>query len=76
MKALLADKALHDATNQLQIMIFTREDTPIRDRVEAVEDLRLRLDNLSTLAPDGKKRWRAGLVELAAYALFAAASDE
>jgi hypothetical protein len=76
MKSVLAEKALHDATNQLQIMIFTREQTPIRDRQEAIDDLKLRVENLSKLGPDAKKRWRAGLLEMAAFALYAAISDE
>ena len=75
-KAALADKALHDVTNLLQVMIFTREDIPIRDRLEAIDALTLRLGNLSNLEVDGKKRWRAALLDLAAYSIFAAASDE
>ena len=71
-------KALHDLTTLLQIIIFQREDTPIKDRAEAIEALSLRIRNIANIGTgeNGKSEWRTALLELAAHAIWAAVSDE
>jgi hypothetical protein len=77
MKTEALHKAVIDVTNQLQIIVITREDLPIKNRQEAIDDLAARLGNLGLPGGlNGKRRWRLGLIELAAYALFAAVSDD
>jgi hypothetical protein len=64
---------VHDMTDQLQIMHWRRQHIPIRDRDEVKTDLLLRFQELNGAT---KQEWRARMVELAAYALYAAFSDE
>jgi hypothetical protein len=69
-------RALREVTSAVQILIYRRETSPVRDRVEVEEDLQLRLLELRKSAANGKITWRRRLLELAAYAVFAAVSDE
>ena len=72
-KAYALHQALHEVTNQLQILIYRRETCPIRDRDEVKTDLLLRITELNG---DSRQQWRKRMIEMAAYALFAAASDQ
>jgi hypothetical protein len=69
-------KAMRELASAIQIMLYRRESSPIRDREEVNEDLARRLVEIARLARNGKTKWRRGLLELAAYAIFAAVSDE
>ena len=69
------DVALRQLTSFIQIIIYRRENTPIRDRQEVQLDVGLRLAELGKSERNGKKEWRKRLLELAAYAVFAAVSD-
>ena len=72
-KAYALHQALHEVTNQLQILIYRRETCPIRDREEVKFDLAVRFSELNG---QNKIEWRKRMVEMAAYALFAAVSDQ
>jgi hypothetical protein len=62
---------LRKVISGIQVMIYRRDGTPIRDRNEVKTDLLLRIAEL-----DGnKEEWRKRMIELAAYAIFATASD-
>lgn len=65
-------KAMRDLASQVQIMIYRRANTPIRDWNEVLVDLNLRIKELAT---DGDMR-RKRMIELAAYAVFSSVSDE
>ena len=69
-------KALREVAGQIQMLIYRRETTPIRNWNEVHFDLGLRVAEMVKASADGKKQWRIKLLELAAYALFAAVSDE
>lgn len=65
------EPVLRKVISGIQVMIYRRDTCPIRDRQEVQLDLSLRIAEL-----DGnKEEWRKRMVELAAYAIFAAASD-
>ena len=66
------ERGLHRVISGIQVMIYRRDRTPIRDRKEVRLDLLLRIAEL-----DGnKEEWRKRMVELAAYAIYAVATDE
>lgn len=69
-------RAVREVAGLIQILIYRREGHPIKDRNEVETDIKARLQELPNYAGDGKPRWRKGLLELAAYAIFAAVSDE
>jgi hypothetical protein len=64
-------KAMREAAGQVQILIYRRGNAPIRGWEEVITDLGLRVTELAK--DSGEHRFRR-LVELAAYALFAAVS--
>lgn len=66
-------KAMRDVASQVQIMIYRRTNTPIRDWDEVLVDLNLRITELQKERPD---RRRARLIELAAYAIYSAVVDK
>lgn len=68
----LYQKAVRSVASQVQIMIYRRYTTPIRDWNEVLVDLNLRIAELS----NHREMRRERLVELAAYALFSAVADE
>jgi hypothetical protein len=70
------DQAIREVISAIQVIIYRREETPIRGRDEVNFDLGLRLAELKKYSPDGKINWRRRLLELAAYAVWAAVGDE
>lgn len=64
---------MREVARQLDTLIVLRIEQPIRDRQEAVEDLTLRVSNMGDA---DKRRWREGMLEIAAYAIYAALSDQ
>lgn len=69
-------RALREVTSAIQILLYRRESTPIQSREEVHVDLERRLLEVGKSAANGKFIWRRRLLELAAYAVFAAVSDE
>ncbi len=69
-------RVVREVADQVQILIYRRESSPIRDRAEALTDLGEQVRSMPEAAMNGKKRWRRAMVELAAYAVYAAVSDE
>jgi hypothetical protein len=69
-------RALREVTSLIQVLIYRRESSPIRDRDEVHEDLQRRLLEIGKSAANGKLPWRRKLLEMAAYAVWAAISDE
>ena len=69
-------RAIKELTTQIQILMWRREALPIRDRDEVRLELAMLLTELDKYMQDGKLKWRKSLLELAAYAIFAAVSDE
>lgn len=69
-------RALREVTSGIQVLIYRRESSPIRDRSEVQEDLQRRLLEIGKSAANGKIPWRRRLLEMAAYAVFAAIADE
>jgi hypothetical protein len=70
------DVALREVVSGIQVLIYRRETTPIRDRDEVHIDVERRLGEIRKYATNGKRSWRKGLLELAAYCVFAAAADD
>jgi len=69
-------QAIREVTSLVQILIYRRETTPIRDRTEAQAELLLRVQEVGKSANNGKIKWRRSLLEMAAYCIFSAVSDE
>jgi hypothetical protein len=69
-------RAIRQVSEFIQLLIYRRETHPIKDRDEVNEDLGKRVSQIAKYARNGKSEWRKGLLELAAYAIFAAVSDE
>jgi len=71
-------RAIHDVTSEVQILVYHRESTPIKDRDEVLAELVKRLAELGKHGPNGngKSKWRRSLLELAAYAVYAAVVDD
>jgi len=69
-------KALQEVAGSIQVVIYKRQDAPLRDRAEAIRELKNVLQRVVVMGPNGKRAWRVGLLELAAMAIFAAVSDE
>jgi hypothetical protein len=69
-------RAVREVADAVQVLIYRREPSPIRDRTEVTHDLGKRLEALSQASLNGKRQWRRALVELAAFAVFSAVSDE
>jgi len=69
-------RAIRDVSNQVQRVIFQHETHPLRDRLEAISGLQHKLNDIALAGSDGKDKWRRRLLELAAYAIFAAVADE
>ncbi len=69
-------KAIREVSGLIQVLIYRRETSPIIDREEVEEDMERRVKELGTRVGNGKPQWRKRLLELAAYAVFAAIADE
>lgn len=69
----LYQKAVRETASQVQIMIYRRHITPIRDWDEVFLDLNLRIQEIMKDKPANRRK---RLVELAAYALYASVADE
>jgi len=69
-------RTLEEVIDKLQVLVYRREDIPIRDRIEVHEELSRRVEEVSKAASNGRTLWRRRILELAAYAVFAATSDE
>jgi hypothetical protein len=69
----LYQKAMRQVAGQVQILIYRRSTTPIRDWDEVTLDLSLRIAEI--MKDKGETR-RRRLVELAAYAVFSSVEDE
>jgi hypothetical protein len=70
------ERALRQVVSAIQVLIYRRETSPIRDREEVYTELEWRLVQLKNHQGDAKERWRKTILELAAYAVFAAIADE
>lgn len=64
---------LRRVISDIQVMIYRRSATPIRGKDEVQTDLLLRITELNGGTRD---EWRKRMIELAAYAIFAVASDQ
>ena len=69
-------KALREVVSCIQVLIYRREGTPIRDREEVQLDLERRLREIQQYKAKDNLNWRRQLLELAAYAVFSAVTDE
>ena len=69
-------KIIHQLVSSIQVLVYRREALPILGREEVRTEIMKKLNELQTIGPNGKDKWRRVLLELAAYALYAAVADE
>jgi hypothetical protein len=69
-------KTLEEVINKVQVLVYRREETPIRDRQEVSGELFRLVEAVTRASGNGRVNWRRKILELAAYAVFAATSDD
>ncbi len=69
-------KAMREVAGLIQFLIYRYETCGIKDRDEVLIGLRGRLQGVEKSLANGSVNWRKGLLELAAYCIFAACSQD
>lgn len=69
-------KTMREVAGLVQFLIYRYETCAIEDRAEILTGIEGRVAGVVKSVANGNVRWRKGLLELAAYCIFAATSKD